>query len=359
MTLFGDAYRDRKVLVTGDSGFKGSWLTLWLELLGAKVTGVSLPPETNPNHYELLHLNTARFRGDIVNGQWLQECIHQSQPEIVFHLAAQPLVRRSYRDPVRTWNANVIGTVNLLEACRQQDSVLAIAVITTDKVYRNSEWPWGYRETDPVGGHDPYSASKACCELVVDSYRSSFFNTPPSSKLLASVRAGNVIGGGDWAEDRLVPDIARATANKRSIEIRSPHATRPWQHVLECLAAYLMIGQRLLEGDTNCAAAWNIGPDATDNRQVIDVLSAMKQHWPELNWTTTTSSGPHESNLLYLDSSMAKSKLGWFPVWDLATAIEQTAVWYKSFYDSQKVLSQQQLQDYIAAAECAGASWAT
>lgn len=358
MNLFGDIYRGRKILVTGDSGFKGSWLCLWLTQLGAKVSGVSLPPDTKPNHCDLLTLDIPTFRGDISDAAWLRDSVQETEPDVVFHLAAQPLVRRSYRDPHITWQSNVMGTVNLLEACRMQDSVRAVVVITTDKVYRNSEWAWGYRENDPIGGCDPYSASKACCELVIDSYRSSFFSSETGSKLLASARAGNVIGGGDWAEDRLVPDVARATADGRTLEIRSPHATRPWQHVLECLAGYLMIGRRLLEGDATCARAWNIGPSATDNRQVIEVLNAMKKHWPTLSWTIATSTQPHESNLLYLDSSLARSKLGWRPLWDLDTAIGKTAVWYKAFYESRHILSLQQLNEYIESAKLAGSRWA-
>ncbi len=354
---FGGCYADRRVLVTGDSGFKGSWLTLWLQSLGAEVTGLALDAETNPNHSALLNLNVKKRRGDIVNSELLRDCIDEARPEIVFHLAAQALVRRSYRDPLQTWQSNVMGTVNLLEACRHQESVRAVVLITTDKVYRNEEWSWGYRETDRVGGYDPYSASKACCELVIDSYRSAFFSANSSGTLLASVRAGNVIGGGDWAEDRLIPDIARATASGKSIEIRSPHATRPWQHVLECLAGYLMIGERLLNGDNHCATAWNIGPNANDNRQVIEVLQAMKCHWPDMAWRATSTPQPHESNLLYLDSSLAKSKLGWQPVWDLATALEKTANWYKVFAESKQVLSRQQLQEYAADAHRAECSW--
>jgi CDP-glucose 4,6-dehydratase len=354
---FGGVYSNCPVLVTGDSGFKGSWLTLWLQSLGAIVTGIALEPDTQPNHSQLLNLRIKTYRGDIANGPWLRACVAEAKPEIVFHLAAQSLVRRSYRDPLQTWQSNLMGTVNLLEACRHLDSVRAVVLITTDKVYKNEEWSWGYRESDRIGGYDAYSASKACCELAVDSYRSAFFNVKSPRTLLASVRAGNVIGGGDWAEDRLIPDIVRATAAGKTVEIRSPQATRPWQHVLDCLASYLMIGQRLLNGDTDCATAWNIGPDTSDNRRVIEVLQAMKTHWPEMAWNMKTAPQPHEANLLYLDSSRAKSVLGWQPVWNLATALEKTAVWYRTFTESQRALSLQQLEDYVSSAQSAGCMW--
>ena len=226
MKQFSDVYRGKRILLTGHTGFKGSWLALWLTELGADVTGVSLPPETQPNHWDLLDLKNEDHRADIRDFEVLSKIVAETKPEIVFHLAAQPLVRRSYRDPLETWSTNIMGTANILEACRHTSSVQAIVVITTDKCYENNEWPWGYREIDRLGGHDPYSASKAGAELVAASYRSAFFNTE-KSPLLATARAGNVIGGGDWSEDRLIPDLVRATTNKQSMEIRSPNATRP------------------------------------------------------------------------------------------------------------------------------------
>lgn len=356
---FGGIYSNRRVLVTGDSGFKGSWLTLWLQSLGAQVSGVSLEPDTKPSHSDLLNLNTRTFRGDITNINWLRQCIETAEPEVVFHLAAQSLVRRSYRDPLQTWQSNLIGTVNLLEACRHQDSVRAIVLITTDKVYKNEERDRGYHETDRLGGYDAYSASKACCELAIDSYRSAFFSARKPIALLASVRAGNVIGGGDWAEDRLIPDIARATTSGQVAEIRSPYAKRPWQHVLDCLSGYLMLGQRLWSNDTACATAWNFGPEPAGNRTVLDVLQAMKLYWPEMSWRVTQVPQPHECSLLYLDNSQAKSLLGWKPVWDLEISLEKTAVWYRAFAESKQLLSLVQLEDYVRSAQLADCAWIT
>lgn len=347
MIQYEDAYRHRRVLVTGDSGFKGSWLTQWLVDLGAEVYGLSLPPEGKPNHCELLNLKAAADRGDIRDYSQVSRVFEAAKPQIVFHMAAQPLVRRSYREPLTTWSTNVLGTANVLEACRNQPNVQAVVVITTDKVYQNNEWVWGYRECDRLGGHDPYSASKACSEIVVSSFRESFFEKRP---LVASVRAGNVIGGGDWAEDRLIPDVVRATVGRRPLEIRSPNATRPWQHVLECLSGYLMIGQRLLAGDERFADAWNFGPDPVDNRRVSAVLHEMNLHWPELSWSVTATPQPHEANLLYLDNSKAKSSLGWKPVWPLAIALEKTAIWYRAYYESETVLTKKQLDEYVQAA---------
>lgn len=355
MIQFADVYRNRKVLVTGDSGFKGSWLLRWLQLLGAKVDGLSLPPQTNPNHFDLLESTSRSFRGNICDSAWVEDSVKQSDPEIVFHLAAQPLVRYSYREPLETFATNVLGTANLLQACRSLQSIRAIVIITTDKVYQNNEWPWGYRENDPLGGHDPYSASKACTEIVVNSFRKSFFS---QSTLLATVRAGNVIGGGDWSEDRLIPDIVRSATSGQVLEIRSPNATRPWQHVLECLSGYLMVGQKLLEGDSSCATQWNIGPESADNRRVIEILEKMSSQWSKLNWRITTTPQPHEANLLYLDNSKAKSSmLGWKPIWNLDIALRHTVHWYRAFYESGSVLTHQQIDQFVDDARKQEAKW--
>lgn len=345
MTLFGDCYNNRRILVTGHTGFKGSWLALWLESLGAEVTGVALLPETQPNHWELLDLGVAHHVLDIRDAAALTSLVQKVRPEIVFHLAAQPLVRRSYRDPVTTWATNVMGNVHLLEACRHTPELKAIVVVTSDKCYENRECQRGYQETDPLGGHDPYSASKAAAELVAASYRKSFFNTK-DSPLLATARAGNVIGGGDWSEDRLVPDLMRAIAAGRSLEIRSPAATRPWQHVLESLYGYLLLGERLLQGNSEFADAWNFGPDDFGNRTVADVLEMLKQHWPTLCWQVTSNPQPHEAGLLQLDSSHARQKLGWQPCWSLESAIEATATWYRAYLESGRVISRAQLASY-------------
>jgi CDP-glucose 4,6-dehydratase len=353
---FGGAYAGRRVLVTGHTGFKGSWLTLWLHELGAELTGIALDPETKPNHWDLLKLPVRDVRLDIRNAERLAAAVAEARPEIVFHLAAQPLVRRSYRAPLDTWASNVIGTSNLLDACRRVSGLKAVVAVTTDKVYQNNERPLGYRESDALGGYDPYSASKAATELVIDSYRKSFF-TDEESPLIASARAGNVIGGGDWSEDRLIPDIARATARGESVEIRSPQATRPWQHVLECLAGYLTLGQRLLNGEAAFAEAWNFGPEASDNRSVSEVLDAMRAHWPEFSWHMSAKSHPHEAKLLYLDVAKARSRLNWRPVWTLEEALKNAATWYKAHLSGHKLPSRDQLLAYVAAGHQRRVPW--
>jgi CDP-glucose 4,6-dehydratase len=354
--MFNNIYRGRRVLVTGHTGFKGSWLALWLTRLGAQVSGIALPPATQPNHWDLLGLDSDVHCVDIRDAAALAQCIAALQPEIVFHLAAQPLVRVSYRDPSVTWATNVGGTVNLLEACRHTASVQAIVVVTTDKCYENLESAQGYRETDRLGGHDPYSASKAAAELAVASYRQSFFHTA-DGPLLASARAGNVIGGGDWSEDRLIPDLIRALTAGTALEIRSPHAVRPWQHVLDSLSGYLLLGQKLTERKHGFAAAWNFGPAQHDCATVADVLARMQRHWPPLQWQVSQQNQPHETQLLQLDSSKAHEQLGWQPVWPLDTALAATAHWYRTQIEQQRIDSVMQLDDYIAAARLAGNAW--
>ncbi len=355
--MFGAAFERRRVLVTGHTGFKGSWLALWLDRLGARVTGISLPPESSPSHWQLLDMPADSRHIDIRDADALRDAVANARPEIVFHLAAQSLVRRSYRQPLDTWATNVLGTANLLDACRGLPGLRAIVVVTTDKCYENREWPWGYREIDPLGGHDPYSASKAGAELVASSFRSSFFASPEGA-LVATARAGNVIGGGDWSEDRLVPDLARAMAEGRELEIRSPRSTRPWQHVLDCLAGYLMLAQRLSQGDARFAEAWNFGPDREGNRTVEEVLTAMRDRWNRVSWRQVQAKQPHEAQLLQLDSSKARARLGWRPVLGFEESVAVTAGWYRAWLEDRQVVSRDQLDHYTALARERGLEWA-
>jgi CDP-glucose 4,6-dehydratase len=272
-------------------------------------------------------------------------------------MAAQSLVRLSYDEPVKTYATNVMGTVHVLETVRQVSDVKAVVVVTSDKCYENQEWARGYRETDRLGGHDPYSASKAAAELVAGSYRSAFFHAP-DAPLLATARAGNVIGGGDWAEDRLIPDLVRAIAAKVKLEIRSPLATRPWQHVLESLSGYLRLGQKLIEGRREFAGGWNFGPGPEANCTVAEVLARLATHWPELAWQSISTPQPHEANLLYLDSTKARAQLGWTPVWTLDEALTATADWYRTYLAGGRVESRSQLASFIAQARAVGLKWA-
>jgi CDP-glucose 4,6-dehydratase len=356
VSAFAGVYAGKRVLVTGHTGFKGSWLCLWLSMLGAKVTALALPPEGTPNHFSLLGLDIEAHETDIRAANTLDAVVAAANPEVVFHLAAQSLVHRSYREPLATWATNVMGTANLLDACRRLESLAAVVVVTTDKCYRNNEWAWGYREIDPLGGHDPYSASKAGTELVAASFRDSYFSSP-SSPLLATARAGNVIGGGDWSEDRLIPDLVRAIAAGEPLEIRSPRATRPWQHVLDCLSGYLQLGQRLIEGRREFAEAWNFGPEVESNRRVEDLLVALKGHWPDVVWNQTREDHPHEAQLLYLDSAKARQKLAWKPIWSFEQGIAATANWYQAFYQGQPLLTATQLEAFVADASRRGAAW--
>ncbi|HEC99205.1 MAG TPA: CDP-glucose 4,6-dehydratase [Proteobacteria bacterium] len=362
--MFGTVYKNIKVFITGNTGFKGSWLALWLLNLGARVAGYSLDAPTDPSHYKILSLDFETIYGDIRDKAKLREAIASFQPDVVFHMAAQSLVRKSYEYPVETFETNVMGTVNVFEACRQVDSVRAIVNITSDKCYENQEWIWGYRENDPVGGHDPYSASKGCAELVTASYQRSYFPLEEYQKshqtLVSSVRAGNVIGGGDWGEDRLVPDIMRAASQNEKVIIRNPQATRPWQHVLEPLAGYLLLGQRLLEEKKEFSGAWNFGPNNDGHIEVLNVVKDMRKHWDRIDVQLAhDGKNPHEANLLKLDCSKAHTGLGWQPVWDSPIMFAKTAQWYREFYESGRVLSQEQLAEYIDDAKQKQMCWAT
>jgi CDP-glucose 4,6-dehydratase len=360
---FADAYRGRTVLVTGHTGFKGSWLALWLRELGARVVGFSHPPPTRPSHFDLLGLDMESAIGDVREPAALTDLFRRAKPEAVFHLAAQPLVRRSYREPAETFTSNVVGTLNVFEAARAAGSVRAIVSITSDKVYENLESDAGYVETDRLGGSDPYSCSKACCELLTSCYRQSYLPNAKFGKdhhtLLASVRAGNVIGGGDWAEDRLLPDAVRAAVTNEPLRIRSPRSVRPWQHVLEPLAGYLLVGQKLLEKQVSAADAWNFGPEDEGNVEVETVAGRFREVWPKLRVEVTANpSGPHETKVLKLDSGKAKRELGWRPVWGWREAVGRAADWYRRQHEEGAVASRDDLRDYVAAARRLGLGWA-
>lgn len=361
--MFNRIYHNKRVLITGHTGFKGSWLALWLSKMGAKVTGYSLSPPTEPNHFDLLDLDLNSIIDDIRDAKNLTEVFKQQQPEIVFHLAAQPIVRFSYENPVETFSSNVMGTVNVFEASRKSGTVRAIVNVTSDKCYENREQPWGYREIDPLGGYDPYSASKGCAEIITNCWRSSFFNTEyygnSHHTLLSSCRAGNVIGGGDWAADRLIPDLMRAVSQNSRVQIRNPHATRPWQHVLEPLSGYLLLGQKLLEGRKEFAEAWNLGPSEDENATVEEIVGQVKKGWPKIAYEiNTVADQPYEADMLRLDCSRARTKLQWSPVWSGKTAVEKTTLWYRTFYESNKVKSMEDLHSYIADAKNKNSVWA-
>ncbi|WP_020614548.1 CDP-glucose 4,6-dehydratase [Sediminispirochaeta bajacaliforniensis] len=332
-------WKGKKVFVTGHTGFKGSWLTQWLLLLGATVKGFSLEPETNPALFSILQLTEHMMHtiGDIRDGEALKKSLVSFQPDIVFHLAAQPLVRRSYKEPHLTYETNVMGTLNLYEAVRSCDTVRSVVSITTDKCYENREWVWGYRESDPMGGYDPYSSSKGCVELLSSAYRHSFFNVADYGKThqvgLATARAGNVIGGGDWAEDRLIPDCIRSLSTGKDIVIRNPRATRPWQHVLEPLSGYLLLAQKLWDEPQQYDGGWNFGPGSAGALSVSEVVSLVVSSWGTGGWRVEGDDGPHEAKLLGLDISKAMSILGWKPHLSTSEAIELTCRWYRLSFD--------------------------
>ncbi len=329
-------WHGKRVLLTGHTGFKGSWLSLWLQSMGAKVVGYALTPPTNPSLFEVANVSSGMTSiiGDIRDLATLQKVFAEHRPEIVIHMAAQPLVRYSYLEPVETYSTNVMGTVNLLEAIRQTKSVKAVVNVTTDKCYENREWAWGYRENEAMGGFDPYSSSKGCAELVTAAYRDSYFHPEKYHEhgvAIATGRAGNVIGGGDWAEDRLIPDTMRAIVSGQPVNIRNPHSIRPWQHVLEPLSGYLLLAQRLYEEGPAFAEAWNFGPNDDDAKPVDWILDKLTKTWGEgAGWQLDKGEHPHEAHYLKLDCSKAKSRLQWQPKWSLATAIEEICVWHKA-----------------------------
>jgi CDP-glucose 4,6-dehydratase len=345
-------WRGKRVLLTGHTGFKGGWLSLWLQSLGAELQGYALAPPTTPNLYTEARVadSMASTLADVRDLAALQAVMAAFRPEIVIHMAAQPLVRLSYDDPVGTYATNVMGTVHLLEAVRQTPGVKAVVNVTTDKCYENREWVWGYREDEPMGGYDPYSNSKGCSELVTSAYRRSFFQA--GGPAVASARAGNVIGGGDWAADRLVPDALKAFEREQAVVIRNPHATRPWQHVLEPLWGYLLLAQHLYEQGAACAEAFNFGPHDEDARPVQWIVEHLAERWGRgARWQRDGASHPHEANYLKLDISKARARLGWQPRWRLAQALEHIVTWHQAWlaHDDVRALCLQQIAAYTAA----------
>ncbi|WP_419419977.1 CDP-glucose 4,6-dehydratase [Legionella sp. D16C41] len=331
-------WQGRKVFLTGHTGFKGSWLALWLQLLEARVTGLALSPPTTPSLFELADVASGMTSviADIRNFDSVYQAFKEYEPEIVIHMAAQPLVRASYQIPIETYATNVLGTVHVLEAARQVGSVKTIVNITTDKCYENQEWHWGYRENDKLGGYDPYSNSKACAELVTNAYRSSYFNDTGIG--LASARAGNVIGGGDWAEDRLIPDIMRACIKQNPILIRNPHSIRPWQHVLEPLYGYLLLAEKLHKDPACFAQGWNFGPNEADAKPVDWIVDFIVRHWgQQASWYLDDKKHLHEATYLKLDCSKAKSQLNWQPQWTLEKGLLETISWYQAFQASENM----------------------
>lgn len=333
-------YKNKKVLVTGNTGFKGSWLSAWLSLLGANVYGLSYGIPTRPSHFEtaVLEKHMVHYNIDVRSLEDVKAIIAKIEPDFVFHLAAQPIVHTSYNDPVETIETNVVGTMNILEALRTTNHKCTAIMITSDKCYDNVEWVWGYRETDALGGDDPYSASKGAAEIIIKTYARSFFDRPESNVKVASVRAGNVIGGGDWAKDRIVPDCMRSWDSEMAVKIRSPNATRPWQHVLEPLSGYLRLGQKLYEDEKLNGEAFNFGPATTQNYTVAELIREMQKHWEngEMEITTGVASGKKEANLLKLCCDKALHLLDWQATLDFEETVKITVDWYRSYYSGEQ-----------------------
>ena len=326
-------WRNKKVLITGHTGFKGSWLTLWLKILGSNVSGISLPPADNDNLFNSLELSKEinHIILDIRDRNQLKKNIYEIKPEFIFHLAAQPLVIESYKNPILTWETNVNGTINILESLRSLDNKCSAVFITTDKVYENKEWIYGYRENDKLGGYDPYSSSKAGAEIAINSWRSSFFNSKKNNINIASARAGNVIGGGDWSRDRIIPDLIRSLSNHNHLEVRNPNSTRPWQHVLEPLLGYLTLAEKMHNNKGICEA-FNFGPNLDSNKSVKELVNESLKTWPG-EWTDCSNNeNLHEAKLLNLTIEKAANKLGWYPYWDFKETVFRTINWYKKFH---------------------------
>jgi len=362
--LFSNIYQNKKVLVTGYNGFKGSWLCLWLNKLGARVTGIGLPSQTKNSFFKANKISdlVEGLTLDIRDLSSLNDLIIQNKPDFVFHLAAQALVRKSYNDPLETWSTNLVGTLNILESLRLLEKKCSCILITSDKCYENKEWAWGYRENDSLGGPDPYSASKACAELAIKSYVKSFFNDKKNALVkISSARAGNVIGGGDWSEDRIVPDCIKAWSKGEIVQLRSPYSTRPWQHVLEPLSGYLLLGSKLYNNDSFHGESFNFGPQIAENNSVLDLVKTMSEFWEKVKWISNEDEiKPYESGLLNLNCDKAFFDLDWHSVFSFQETIRYTIEWYRTFYEDNfniQNMSLNQIDNYVDLANKKDLSW--
>lgn len=365
MNNFNSIFRGKVVVLTGHTGFKGSWLTIWLQSLGATVVGISNSIPSSPSHFVVAGLDKTVIdhRVDIRDKQAVEDIIFQAQPDFLFHLAAQAIVIKSYSDPIETWETNVMGTLHVLEALRKLDKKCTAIIITSDKCYDNVEWVWGYRETDAMGGPDPYSASKGAAEIAIRSHIKSYFSHPDNKVLIASARAGNVIGGGDWALNRIIPDCVKAWSNNETVELRNPQSTRPWQHVLEPLSGYLTLCAALTENPKLHGESFNLGPAMQQNKSVEDLVNHMAQYWSQVKWEDVSKmgTGPYESILLKLNCDKALYFLRWWAVLEFEETVRFTAEWYKSFYDNPLNIlevSLKQIKEYSSIASQKGLLWA-
>lgn len=364
--MFNNTFAGKTIVLTGHTGFKGAWLTAWLNLLGARVVGISLDPVSHPNHFALGKFSQSLIHNsiDIRNFDEVVRVIKDSKPDFVFHLAAQALVRTSYEDPSLTWSTNVLGTLNILESLKKLSTKCIAILITSDKCYENVEWTWGYRENDRLGGQDPYSASKASAELLIHSYFRSFFLNPENGIRIATARAGNVIGGGDWSRDRIIPDCVRAWSNNQEVMLRNPGSTRPWQHVLEPLGGYLCLAANLYQGPKLHGESFNFGPHSGQNHSVLELVEEMAKYWPQVRWVLADPSkvSGHEATLLKLNCDKALHSLQWRPTLDFYTTTKMTAEWYKKYYDDESIdileLTKTQINEYYLVSKKLGIEWA-
>ena len=364
VNLFGGIYSGKKIVITGNTGFKGSWMAYWLTRMGASVHGFSKNIPTDPSHFELMEKQYSDIiYGDVANIDEVEKVMSSTKVDLVFHLAAQPLVTYSYKNPLETFKTNVMGTLTVLEACKRYPGIKGIVVVTSDKCYENPGDNQPLSEQSRMGGFDPYSASKGCAELVSNSYRNSYFPVKEYGKnhnfILATARAGNVIGGGDWSQDRLIPDVVKNAARGIGTTIRSPKSTRPWQHVLESISGYLVLGQKILNSETIAADGWNFGPENNETLTVVDVLNKASKFWPAIQYESDhDNKGPHEATFLRLECTKSNQLLHWSPVWNTDLAIEKTILWYKNFYERGVVNTEEDLINYVRQAKNLKHFWA-